>query len=409
MRNKIKSVLNIIVILFIVFALNSCFKSWDNNSGETDISVKENKLTIYWSICEWEQLNENCKDRKQKDNIDNILQINETVCNLSWNINESEYFDIFEDYNQSTDNISDFKFKDEDNIKTISFNIEKWKNVEDLKKWRDVNIMFDLTYFALENEIENDVLSNRYKILKNIISKWIWDFKIEYWDKINIFYLWTSDYWLKSEWHKNYAIVDRNNFVLKKQWSNLSWKYNISYICDKNKRKKRLTMYYNSQPKKSLNWKNKESDDNYYVSDLKSLEEEVIKVIKAKYNSWEFNKWTYLLESLDKNKDFINGADSLNILISDMFFQLHPDMRINKNIEWSEFDFTQDNIMKLWKYKDYSALYYNDIPEYMINKCTNNEELYLIWIELSDNLDLKNKMKTYYKDKLFKWCRVYFN
>jgi len=40
-----------------------------------------------------------------------------------------------------------------------------------------------------------------------------------------------------------------------------------------------------------------------------------------------------LIESLDKNEQFINGKEDVNFLISDMFFQIHPEMKKNYNIK----------------------------------------------------------------------------
>jgi hypothetical protein len=139
------------------------------------------------------------------------------------------------------------------------------------------------------------------------------------------------------------------------------------------------------------------------------LEEEILQTINDKYKSWKYNRWSYLINSLDKNLDFINWTWSINILISDMFFQIHPEMKKNKEIIWAEFDFDPNSILKLWKYIDYTTFYNDILPKYLENKCNNNEELYIIWIELWDNLYVKKKMRDYYKNILFKWCNVYFN
>ncbi len=376
---------------------------WD----KTEIKEEKSNFKITSFSCD-KTLKE-CSSENKNTTINNILQINELVCDLKEVISPDNYKDIFVNFDNRTDIISNINLTDwESWIKTLNFTIEK-DNIKKDKKGKEINIMFDLTYFGKKwSDIEKDVLNSREKALREIISNWVWNIQIEYWDKINLFYIWTSDYWESSKWHKNYAITDNNSFILKNHWSNLSGIYNITYICEKNNRKKKLKMYFYTKGKKEINIKTKKIND-LYVSNIKMLEEELLKVVNTKYNSGKFNKWTYLIESLDKNEKFINGSWSINILISDMFFQLHPDMKKTHKITWAERDFTKDFIWKLKNYIDYTAFYYNIIPKYIENKCNNNEELYIIGTNLSDDLDVKKKMKEYYKNIFFKWCNVHFN
>jgi len=405
MYNTKKILLSLLLIISF-FSLNSCWEENNNtNSKNITNSSSEWKYSKISSISCDERLEE-CGDTYENKNIDNILKINDTVCDLTTNINSDKYEDIFVDFDNKKDKISSIELSEKNWIKDLSFTIEKNNNSEE-NKWNIFNIMFDLTYFSGNKDVEKDVFENRKKILKDFITNWIWENKIDYNDKINLFYIWTSDYWEQSKWFKNHAITDKNNFLLKKNSNSLSGKYNIKYSCDKNNRKRKLVMYYHSSGKEEVTIENNNSNIQS-VSDINSLESEVLKVIEEKYNSWKYNKWTYLLESLSKNKDFINKKESINILISDMFFQLHPDMKKNKNLSWNSFDFNKENILKIWENKDFTDFYENTIPKYLEEKCNSWEKLYLFWIELSDNLDVKMNMKKYYKEKFFKWCEVDF-
>jgi hypothetical protein len=389
------------ILLMIWFFLTSCEKEIDND--------KTVKYSIELFNCTDDWLKDDCnKNKKWVDNIWNILKINEDICDLGVNIVGKNYENIFYNYIKWVDVVSDVNInKDNDWIKSLEFRFKKWEIDEKNNKWKKINIMYDLTYFWKPwSSTEKDVLENRKSFLSNIVSDGIWNVKLKYWDEIKLSYVWTNDYWAPSEWHSNTAITDSNVFVLKKDTDDLSWKYNIKYICEKNKRKKTLKIYYKFQKQKS-NFDKKFNKE--YISSLEKLNDVMLKTVNDKYKSWEYNRWSYLIDSLDKNLDFINWAWSINILISDMFFQIHPEMKKSKNIIWADFDFGASNILKLWKRIDYTRFYHNIIPKYLVDKCNSDEKLYIIWIELWNNLDVKKKMRDYYKSILFKWCSVYFN
>ena len=378
--------------------------TWIKNEIKEKNIKSDFKITSY--SCNDDDLKE-CGNSMNEVIINNVLKVNDVVCDLNWKIEPDQYQNIFDDFDKRLDTVSDLKIIENDWIKELSFILTK-NNTKTNIKWKNVNIMFDLTYFSGNKDTEKDVFENRKKVLKEIISKWNNYTKIEYWDKINLFYIGTSDYWENSKWHKNYAITDTEHFILKNQWSNLSWTYSIKYICEKNSRKKTLKFYYKSEWRKDLELV-KQKFNNIFVSNIGLLEKELIKKVETKYNEWKYNRWTYLIESLDKNEQFINGKEDVNFLISDMFFQIHPEMKKNYNIKWPEYDFTQDYILKLWKYIDYTSFYDKITSKYLNNKCNNKEELYIYWTNLSDNLDLKEKLKEFYKNKFFKWCNVHFN
>ena len=442
MNKKINiSILIISSFVFVLFFLTSCgektiddcetmecidlFKAKDEvkkelenakNDAKKEIwNISDNKkeemeYEIQSFICDDDWLESNCiENKKWINNIWNILQMNETVCDLWNNFSENNYNNIFYSYTKWIDTISDINLLENDKlIKTLTFKFSKWEVNHNDKEWKEINIMYDLTYFWKEwSKVEEDILNNRKNLLNKIISEWIWKFKIEYWDKVNLSYVWTNDYWILAEWHSNTAITENNTFILKDNIDNLSWEYEIKYICEKNKRKKTLKVYYKFQKEKNSNIE--EKFNKKYLPSFEKLNEEILNSINNKYESWKYNRWSYLIESLEKNKLFINWTWSINILISDMFFQIHPEMKKNKDIVWPEFDFDTNNILKLWKYIEYTSFYNDILPKYLENKCTNNEDLYIIWIELWDNLDVKKKMKDYYKNILFKWCNVYFN
>lgn len=387
------------ILILTWFFLTSCEKI-----------IEESKYDIQLFNCTDDWLENNCnKGKEWADNIWNILKTNEDVCNLSTNPLENNYNNIFLNYTKWIDIISDINLsKSNEWINTLKFKLKKWQSSEKNNEWKKINIMYDLTYFWKPwSDVEKDVLDNRKKILNSIISDWIWNLKLEYWDEINLSYIWTNNYWILSEWYSNTAITDSSIFVLKNNTDNLSWEYDVKYICEKNKRKKTLKIYYKLQKQKSDNVEKKFNKE--YIPSFEKLNEKMLKTINNKYKSWEYNRWSYLINSLDKNLNFINWTWSINILISDMFFQIHPEMKKNKNIIWPDFDFSSNNILKLWKHIDYTSFYNNVLPKYLENKCNNNEKLYVIWIELWDNLDVKKKMRDYYKNILFKWCNIYFN
>jgi len=220
-------------------------------------------------------------------------------------------------------------------------------------------------------------------------------------------YIGTSDYWEASEWKKNFAISEQDQFLLKREDNNVSWSYKIVFDCEVNDRKNTLRVYYNSEWNL---WNTNESGNNIrQVSNIDILETELSDTVNEKYISWQYNRGTFLLESLNKNNNFINGSWSINVLISDMFFQLHPTMKENKNITWASYDFTLDTIKKLESDSDFRNFYINSIPDYLWDKCNNNEEVLIYGANLSDDLDTKRIMKEYYEDYFFKRCRVSFN
>lgn len=390
------------VSIFAFCFLASCVATGptQNKSGDTSDDFK--KISI---SCNDADLKDCGKDN-EADVVEWVLKINDTVCDLGKNINPSQYENIFHNFDNRTDQISDISLEESaDGIKQLDFTLNK-RNVDETKQGRNINIMFDLTYFSDNKTVESDVFENRKKILKNIILQGVDDFKVNYGDSINLFYIGTSDYGNAKDGHKNYAITDTNTLILKKEGSSLSGKYSIRYICEKNTRKRTMKLYYESDGKHNIASK-KDNSSIEYVDNLNSLNERLVDIITKKYQQNEFNRGTYLLESLDKNKNFLNQKDSINILISDMFFQIHPEMKKTYGIGGDDYNFNQHNILASMNY--FENFYKNTIPNFLNNKCQNNEKLYILGIELGDNLILKRKMKEYYQDVLFERCQTAFN
>lgn len=393
--------------IFCLFLLFSCW--WNDTDSQKENINKEKYSSIEIYECSDDNLKEKCNLLKGETNIQNVLQVNEKVCNIPSIINKDDYDKIFLDYKIWTDKISNINLSNNDNIRELKFTYEKkeeWKEI----KWKDINIMFDLTYFSLNEEIENDVIMNRKKFLTNFVENGINNISLEYWDKVNLYYIWTIDYWNYPE-HKNYALNDTNNFVLKKWIEKIRWDYHIKYECSYNKRKWKIKFYYKNYQKNIVNNNTEENNNNNNISTKEKLLEAMLKLIDNKYNSWEYNKWTFLLESLDKNTGFLNAENSINILISDFVFQLHPKMKENKNIPITseKYDFITKNLSLLneeWYFYDFYKNYV--AKNYLQDKCKKNESLYLVWFNLDDDLDIKRIKKDYYKDYLFKWCNIYF-
>lgn len=415
----------IILCIFSVFFLSWCWlfgksewgevetiktpeKTWISNSSntsesrdeESDIEEFDTSSSLCNSNLEWSS----CKDNIETDNLYGIVKISKNLCELQ-NISPKQYGDIFYNYDERKDIISNAEFsEDDEDIKTLSFTFDESHDWEDNGK--DIQIMYDLTYFSGNESIEKDIFSKRISLLQDIIQNGIDDQSIDFGDIITLSYVGTSDYGEASEWKKNFTLSDQDVFTLKTNDNARSGDYTIKYDCDINDRQKTVALYYYSE---GNNWLNTDNEWTVTkVSNIQDLSDEITKTVTEKYELDTYNRGTFLLESISKNSNFLSSEWAMNILISDMFFQLHPTMKKNKNIVWPDYDFTLDTIKKLESDTDFNNFYTETIPEYLDEKCSNNDQLYIYWAELSDDLDTKKIMKEYYTNSFFNGCNTVF-
>jgi hypothetical protein len=83
-------------------------------------------------------------------------------------------------------------------------------------------------------------------------------------------------------------------------------------------------------------------------------------------------------------------------------------MKKRRNIpEDVNFSFPPENISLWKKWTTYYKFYTQTVPTYFKDRCQHNENLDLIWLE-TDDIEIKRIMKDYYKNFLFKNCKVEF-
>ena len=287
---------------------------------------------------------------------------------------------------------------------------KKINNYTDNNSPKNIDILFDLTYYSTDNkDLENEVITERKKKLEEELLN-----SLNPGDKVTLRYIWTIDYGTYPE-HKNAVLKDVDEFQLK--WENTSKiekkYYVLNFRCKVNKRLKSVKLYTNIDTKKKLNMKiNNNKTEIATYNTKQDLISAIENKIDTKYNSWKYSYGTYFLETLSNYEDFLNRKDytknDLNIIVSDFRFQLHPIMKKRKNIpENVNFSFPPEKLSLWKKWTIYYNFYTKTIPSYFTDRCKHNEKLDLVWLE-TDDIEIKKIMKDYYKNYLFKKCNVEF-
>lgn len=126
------------------------------------------------------------------------------------------------------------------------------------------------------------IIENRKSKLKDYLN----NIKLDNWDKIIIRYIGTKDFWLYPE-HQNKVLEVVDNVIVKNYEENI-----IRYRYLENKYKNTFTIYYDSKV-------------NNYDNTFKAwLINEVFTKIDEVYKKWEYNRWSYLIESIYNYSNF---------------------------------------------------------------------------------------------------------
>jgi len=314
-------------------------------------------------------------------------------------------------------------FKDGVNAKLIKVNVdpktkivnvsayEKKKSLStNEKNPKNIDVLFDLTYYSTDNQdLEKEVIQTRKKKLKDELEQ-----NLNPGDKLTLRYIWTIDNGTYPE-HKDAVLKDIDEFKLKGATNEKveTKYYDLTIRCKAFKRTKTMKIYTHLDQNKNEKLNSKTDKNNIPSYNTKNnLISAIFNKIDNKYNSWKYSYGTYFLETLSNYNEFLKRKDytkdDVNIIVSDFRFQLHPTMKKNKNIpddvNWS-FPPVKVNMWKKWT--KYYNFYTKTIPTYFTYICSHQEKLNLIWLE-TDNIEIKKIMKDYYKNYLFKKCKVEF-
>lgn len=308
------------------------------------------------------------------------------------------------------------------------------KTTWDLRTYNESNniydITLDLTYFMYWNKNKDlaNIPTQRIDRLMNYLrgnedNK----IKLELWDKIILRFLWTIGYGdinipLNEKIEIFYQNDSTESFEVKE--SIIKWhceynratnefylKINSSDIQEDAKvyEEKKINsnfdnMVFDDLKSFSLDiWKNKK----YRTTDFKELKEIISKEFKARFDTWNYSKWTYIIEYID-NSDIMEHKDIENtttLIFSDWEFQLHPTFAKELNIESdiNKFNFSAVSLNEQWdKLRDF----YDDLllNEYLANiennKCLDFENVYIIWVRDSLNSNFYKLAKNFYSELL---------
>lgn len=156
-------------------------------------------------------------------------------------------------------------------------------------------------------------------------------------------------------------------------------------------------------------------NENEIEEDSTNIVDEILNSYQTLYDQKEYSYWTYLISSINNYDKFLNEKWSINIIISDMFFNLDDENKeifwIDDNDEANSVDFNKENIKYLsQEYQDtnFYKIYNEKIATSFNYKCKNNETLYILWTNLAWAWNIEN-MRNYFEEKLFSNCNVSFN
>jgi len=399
MKIKINNAFIFILMLTTLFIISSCGNNnneWENNDDSVIHNSSEWKIQNSSSAkllnCSNLEIWPSCKEG---DSVTNITDKNFNVKDLC-NDNIEQNIDNY-NINILDSGLQLWVIKNREN-EFAEFKTLKYESVDEDNK--TINILLDLTLFDLDSEVlENWVVDSRKDILSDILKEGLegfttknWEnvswYSLKDWDEINLYFL---------GWYNKKPYLKKQDFIYS---DNIKTESELKYFCYVENGMMKIAYKYN---------------ENEIEEDSTNIVDEILNSYQTLYDQKEYSYWTYLISSINNYDKFLNEEWSINIIISDMFFNLDDENKeifwVDDNGEANSVDFNKENIKYLsQEYQDtnFYKIYNEKIANSFNYKCKNNETLYILWTNLAWAWNIEN-MRNYFEEKLFSNCNVSFN